>query len=228
MRRLAFIAACGLLGCGGAPQPERSRVSVHGVSGTDRGQGLEAGQVRHRRTGGHVAYEYNNGQGLLFRAQAGAQRQHGFEPDDAATLSAFSVSTGRINRRSGIEAGLAVFLGSGNRTLPWLRFMLGDMPDFRIGVTFGPDEPLVAVNLAHLHFGLLFENVELQMGIASAGRVVDQEDFEGERLQVASNDEDGPVFTAALRWRLPHFGIDAGFLAGAFDVARLGVFYDFE
>lgn len=229
MRVAVLIGLLVLVGCGGAPQPERNRLAVHAVSGTDRSAGFDTGLVRHRRSGGQAVYEYNNGQGLLFGASFAAQRQRGFDSDDEATLTAFGVSTGRINRRSGIEAGLVLYAGATNRTLPWLRFMLGNMPDFRIGVTFGPDQPLVAVHVAHLHVRFLMEALELQIGIANAGRIVQQEDFDGEELPVANNgDDDGPVLTAELRWKLPHLGLDAGFMTGAFDVARLGVFFDFE
>lgn len=226
MRAALLLGLASLAACGGAPQPERSRVSLHGVSGTGRDEsGFEGDGARLRRTGGDARYEFNNGSGLLFNARIAVQRQTGIEARHRSVITALGVSTGRINRRSGIEAGLTGFPG-GDLTLPWIRFMLGDMATFRVGVTFGPDEPLVAVNLAHLHLGLIFEAVEVQVGLASAGRVVDS--GEGADLRIGFEDDAGPVLTAVLRWALPHFGIDAGFMAGAFDVARLGVFYDFE
>lgn len=227
MRRASLLALLWATGCGSHPQPARSRLSVHGVSGTVVDGSAFTTPTRLRRSGGLIRYESNDGRGLLLGAEGGVQQQRGTRPLDRVWFASLGASAGLQSDTTGIAGGLALIANDTRKGefYPWLRFVVGDMEHVRVGLTIGPDEPLFVVHRAHLHVTALFPDVEVRVGLSSADRFAFRAD---QRPPLRLARIEGAAWTSALRWRLEPVGVDAALVTGPFEVARLGLFFDFE
>lgn len=229
-----------LVGCATVPQPKRTRIEVHAISGTANAASRNAHQ---RQLGGGARWSYNDGAGLVAQVQLTcmAGSDLAVEPRLRETYALVGVSAGggRVGRLTSLEGGLSTINAESETLSPWLRMTIGSMPLLRVGMTLGAEDPLFLSNFIHLHGRLLLQThglpVELQVGIASANRYLliespnafnDSDQLE--QSDSGDGDRSGVVLTGEVVWRGPIIGLRGLFAMGDVDVAQLGVFYDFE